>query len=865
MKISNMKTQNRQDPLGIDIKNPSFSWNIETKQQDWIQEAYRILVSDNKEELKNDIGKMWDSKRVNLKNMNHILYEGSPLVSNSQYFWKVFVWKKGKNEPTVSNISCFTTGLFDQSDWQGKWIGEKEDRVNHIYRKQFEIEKEVEQASLFVCGLGHYELHMNNEKVSDHVLEPGWTNYDKSCLYSSYDVTDFLNKGNNAIGVYLGDGMYNVPGGRYVYFERSYGKMKLLLQLNIKYVDGTRDEIVTDESWNHAPSPLTFSCIYGGEDYDARLEQRDFSDPDFPENSTWKAVSLVEAPKGKLVSQSIEPLKVMQTYKPVKVEEIKPGLYLYDLGRNFSGWINMKLRNQLNNEGKVVALTPGEILKKDKTPNQKVTGEGYQWKYILNNKEIQSYSPKFTYTGFRYVLVEGAIPKEFARETTKLPIIESLMGEFIYPDIEVAGEFNCSNQLFNQIHKIVTQAMLSNIKSVFTDCPHREKLGWLEETHLIGPSIMYNFDVQTLYEKIEDDMAQSQHESGLVPDISPEYVTGFDRWHEGFLDSPEWGSACIINPWHLYKKYGNTKVFTKHYSTMKKYMDYLTSKTHHHMLHHGLGDWLDIGPNTPHSQNTPVPVIATAIYYYDLSIMSKVAKILGYDKDSKYYSDLMVEVKKEYNLQYYDDQTYRYATGSQAAQAMSLVVGLVEEDQKEKVLGYLVTDIEKRNYATTAGDVGHPFVLAALTIYNRSDVINKMTNVTDAPGYGYQVKCGATTLAEEWDGPDPENPHGSQNHFMLGSIGEWFYSGLAGIKSVRTDKNFDDIIIQPHFAEGCDKVEAWTMHPYGKIDITWVRTGQEIQVDLQIPANVTAIFISELDFSERKFGSGKYSFSLIKD
>ena len=298
---------------------------------------------------------------------------------------------------------------------------------------------------------------------------------------------------------------------------------------------------------------------------------------------------------------------------------------------------------------------------------------------------------------------------------------------------------------------------------------------------------MYNLDVHNLYDKVEGDMADTQWENGLVPDICPEYVTGFGKWHQGFVDSPEWGSACILNPWYVYKRYGDSALLGRYYGNMKRYLDYLGSRTHHEVLHHGLGDWLDIGPCTPHSQNTPVPIVATCIYYYDLKVMKETAVLLGKKEDAAEYEARMERVFREYNLQFLDDQTGRYGNGSQTAQAMSLVAGLVPGEMEKKAVQQLKEDIIKRNYAITAGDIGHPFLIAALMKYGLGELLNEMTHITETPGYGYQVVNGATTLTEEWDGPEPGHPHGSQNHLMLGSIEEWFYGGLGGIDIVRQD------------------------------------------------------------------------------
>ena len=876
MEITQQKVQYQRNPIGVDTTNPHFEWNVRldetADEKKWFQTAYQILVSDNKKSMEKDEGNIWDSGKQGNRQMTQILYGGQELQSCTRYYWKVRVWDQSGKVSAYSPVSYFETAFLSSREWTGKWIGEQEDFVNHIFRKAFQLKEGIKEARIYICGMGHYELLINGERTGDSVLAPGWTDYHKSCLYNTYDVTKQVQKGWNCIGLFLGDGMFHVKKKRYVYFERTYGNMKFLLQLQVTYEDGTRDVVVSDEKFHMAQSPVTYSGIYGGEDYDARLEQEGFSRSDFRENNSWQQAKVVAAPKGKLRGERTNPLKIMETLKPVKVWEVSAGIYMYDLGKNFSGWVSMKVRAGKSCAGACITLVPAEILHSceqrakrtrwrvhlataarvknpvasswvfdlDGSPDQRVTGDGYCWKYICNEKEIQYYRPKFTYYGFRYVQVSGAVPAEFAADESR-PVIEGMTGEFIYPDIERTGSFDCSSGLFNNIHQIIDQAVRSNMKSILTDCPHREKLGWLEQTHLIGPGIMCGYDVRSLYEKIEEDMAEAQHEDGLVPDICPEYVTGFEKWHPGYLDSPEWGSACIINPWYLYKRYADKSVLDRYYQVMVDYLDHLTRMTHHHILHHGLGDWLDIGPNTPHSQNTPVPVIATAVYYYDISIMEAVSKLLGKEKEEEYYRVLGREVKREFNLQFYDKATCRYATGSQAAQAMSLVVGLAEPENQGGILAYLVQDIEKRNYATTAGDIGHPYVMAALTAYGRSDIIEKMTNVTNAPGYGYQVRCGATTLTEEWDGPDPARPHGSQNHLMLGSAEEWFYCGLAGLPGVRSGHILEELVISPYFSNDLNYVRASTGHPYGKVSSGWMREQGKIRVEVEVPPNTTGI------------------------
>lgn len=853
MNVCGLCVENRVTPMDVSVEKPVFSWRVETEEENWKQKEYRIRVKKENGEA------VWDTGFVAQRRMNGVPYEGLTLEPDTRYLWKVDC-VSGTGE-IASKEAWFETGLFTPGDWKGTYIGETEDRIYHLYRKTFEIEKKVQKAKLYVCGLGHHEFYINGKKISDRVLEPGWSDYRKTCFYSAYDVTAFLNRGKNAVLVKLGDGMFNVPGaaaeGRYVYYERSYGKMKLNVQLNLTYEDGTGACIVTDGTWKQKESPIRYCCIYGGELFDGRLWEDAFSRADYDDGS-WEPAVCVEPPMGKVTASGMEPMKVMQTYTPVSVTETAPGVFLYDLGTNFSGWARIRLRTDGNLSGRKVVLTPGELLDAQMKPDQRVTGHDYRWEYILNDQEEQEFAPDFTYTGFRYVQVEGALPADREQDGTGMPVLTDLVGEFIYPDVRTTGEFTCSNQLFNDIHRIINQAILSNMKSYFTDCPHREKLPWLEQSHLIGPAIFYNYDVLNIYRKMEQDMTDSQRENGLVPDICPEYVVF--GYHRGFVDSPEWGSAVIINPWYLYKRYGDTSLMERYYDTMERYLEYLTSQTHHHVLHHGLGDWLDIGPCPPYSQNTAVPIVATSIYYYDLGIMEEISRILGKKERAVFYQELRKEVFREYNLQFLDDQTGRYGSGSQASQALSLMAGLVPAEYEEKAVKQLRDEVVKRNYAITAGDIGHPFLIAALMKYGMSDVLNEMTNITETPGYGYQVVNGATTLTEEWDGPDPARPHGSQNHLMLGSIEEWFYAGLGGLADIRSGLPFDEVRIRPHIAKGVNFCQASMMHPYGKLSVSWKRMGEKAQVTVTVPPNLTAHLESEDGSVKAVKGSGIHTY-----
>jgi len=699
-----------------------------------------------------------------------------------------------------------------------------------LFRRDFSVSKAVARATVYICGLGFYELRLNGGKVGDRELDPGWTNYRKRCLYTTYDVTGRVNQGANAIGVMLGNGMYNVTGGRYVKFLGSFGPPKFILQLHLEYNDGTGDVIVSDGSWKAATGPIVFSCVYGGEDYDARLEKPNWDRPGF-DDSSWNPVRATEGPGGALAASMAPPIKVIQMRKPIKVTEPKPGIFVYDLGQNASGRPQISIKGP---EGATVKLITSELLSDTGMADQRSSGAPVCFSYTLKGEDVETWSPRFTYTGFRYVQVEGATrdPAQASGPSAR-PLIVDLQGQVTHAAAAPTGEFSCSNPLFNKIHEIIVWAIRSNMQSVLTDCPHREKLGWLEEAHLMGPGVMYNYDVPALYTKILRDMAEAQLDNGMVPDIAPEYTV----FSGGFRDSPEWGSAYVIAPWYVYQMYGDTQILRDHYAGMCRYVDYLSSKAKDHIVSHGLGDWCDIGPNPPgESQLTPKGVTATATYYYDIIILEKVAKLLGKTDAARKWAELGKNVRDAFNRTYFKADTGRYATGSQCANAMAVVLGLAEPKVVPKIVEHIVKDVRAHGNRPPAGDVGHQFLLLALAGNGRSDVVFDMTRQTDQPGYGYQIAKGATSLIESWDA----RRELSQNHFMLGHIEEWFYKYHVGICPDPQGPGFSRVIIKPHVVGDLTWVKGTYTSIHGEIGVHWRREKGVLTIDVTIPANTTA-------------------------
>jgi len=842
----------RTNPIGIDHLQPVLDWKINSSQHNIIQIAYQILVADNLRDLKQDKGNIWDSKKVSSSASIQHTYAGPQLISGKIYYWKVKVWDN-QNTSAWSAVAHWRMGLLHTSDWKGaKWIAYekladsninvlptdgKKDKFNAnnilpVFRKSFKVDKQVKNAVAYISGLGQFEMHINGQKTGDHFLSPGWTKYDKEALYVAFDVTSQLKKGENAIGVLLGNGFYYVPPvkGRYRKLKSAFGYPKMICRLHLTYTDGSSTDVVSNPSWKTAPSAITFSSIYGGEDYNANLEQQGWDKPGFKDDQ-WKSALSVDGPA--LKAQQEEPVKVFEHFSPKQVSAVPDGQWVYDLGQNASGIIEIKVSGK---KGDTVRITPAELLKADGSVTQKNIGGPSYFSYILKGEGLETWSPRFTYTGFRYLQVKGAVPSGKAH-TSGQPVIASLKGLHIRNAAAKVGSFSSSNTLFNKTYDLIDWAIKSNMVSVFTDCPHREKLGWLEELHLMGSSVRYNYNAAPLFKKALQDMKNSQLENGLIPEIAPEYVK-FEWGGDMFRDSPEWGSSGILMPWYLYQWYGDQQAITDNYAMMQRYIDYLGTKAQHHILSQGLGDWYDLGPQPPGvSQLTPMGVTGTAIYYYDLMILNKMATLTGKKADALKYEQLAKEVRKAFNEQFFNTRTKQYATGSQAANAMAVYMGLVAQDDKTAVIDNLVKDIRAHKNGLTAGDIGYRYVLRVLEDAGRSDVIFDMNSRSDVPGYGMQIEKGATALTESW----AALPTVSNNHFMLGHLMEWFYSGVGGISQQDDGIAFSKIRIYPQLAGDLSFAKTSYNSPYGLIATDWKKAGQSFEMEVDIPANTTAI------------------------
>jgi alpha-L-rhamnosidase len=674
-----------------------------------------------------------------------------------------------------------------------------------LLERGFALDGTVRSARLYAAGLGVFEATLNGRRVGDAVLEPANTDFRKRVEYTTYDVTDALRPGANRLEFALGHGIYDVQAGtgRYTKFTGSMGPPKLIAQLEVTYADGRRELIATDASWRAESGPTTFSNWYGGEDFDARRSGGD---------GAMREVADLGAPDGEpvLSAPASPPVRVQETVTAVSREEVAPGVWLYDLGRNLAGWPEVTVRGAA---GRTVRLTPGEKLAGGRVTQAEIGGPVY-FDYTAATDAAETWHPRFMYYGFRYVEVSGL---------DEPPALADVRAKVLRADNERAGDIEFSDGTLNRVHDMVLSAVESNMYSVLTDCPHREKLGWLEEYHLLYDTVAANFDVAAYYRKLARDIRDAQLPDGMVPDIAPEYTV----FAGGFRDDANWGGAVIMVPWKHYQAYGDADLLRDGFGAMERYMAYLASRADGHILSHGLGDW------GAFDTSTPLAIPATTAYFRYAEAMATIAAALGEDDRAEAYRTLAGEIRGAFNARFLDEEAGSYGSGSQASNALPLAAGMVPDGQRDAVLAALRADIAERGNHLSTGEIGLRGLFDVLGEAGDADLVLAMATNPTAPSYAAMLASGATTLPEFWDG------RGSQNHFMMGAIDDWSYRYLAGIRS--TSPGFRTFVVAPLIPSGLDHVRGSWRSPYGTIESAWRKRGDGgLELDVTVPVNTTA-------------------------
>ena len=830
------------NPLGIDAVQPRFSWILNADERGQRQTAYEILVASTADNLTPGGADLWDSGKLMSDQSAFISYAGKPLASGQHCFWRVRVWDKDAKASDSSSNASFEMGLMNPSDWQAQWIGQTTDvnvKPAPMFRREFSLNGKIKQARAYVCGLGYCDLRINGKKVGDDWLDPGYTRYDKRVLYVTHDVTSMLKNGKNAIGAVLGNGWFNVQAKAAWDFDKAPWRAapRLLCSLQVEFVNGRKVVIGSDPNWKCATGPVVLNGIYGGEVYDARLEMAGWDGPEF-DDSAWQAAQIVDAPKGKLVAQAMPPIKSDGELKPVNVTNPKPGVFVFDFGQNLAGHSELKVRGPA---GTKITMKYGERLHTDGTLDQRDiavhvarfdASQPFQTdSYILKGKGTEQWHSDFTYYGFQYVEVTGFPGK---------PDRETLRAVFTHSAVPSAGNFECSNPLLNKIWRAARWSYLSNLQGIPTDCPHREKNGWMGDAQLACEQGLFNFDGVTVYEKWLNDIDDEQRPGGELPGIVPTSGWGY-QWGNG----PAWDNAFLMIPLYLYQYYGDEKPLRDHYEGMKRYVDYLTRRAKGDIVSIGLNDWV------PYKTTTPADITDTAYYYRDAQVVSLAAALCGKTDDAAHYAALAGEIKAAFNKHFYNPETGLYGNGSQTSLSCALYQGLVEPENSGRVLQNLVANVEARNGHIDTGILGAKYILNTLTDHGRTDVAYRMASQKDLPSWGWWIEQGATTLWEEW------NEEASRNHIMFGDVSAWFYKALAGINPDPAAPGFKHFIIRPNLVGDLKSARAEYHSVRGKIMSDWRCENGLFHLHVAVPANTSAtIYVPTANATNVKEGRG---------
>lgn len=795
---SDLRVEYLINPLGLDVKQPRFFWKNSHPERSQKQTAFQLIVSSSPEADKADL---WDSGKVNTDSSIQIVYGGRPLQSNRTYYWKVRIWDTRGKESPWSEVASFETGLFTTSDWKGEWIG-----GGNLLRKEFNLPEVPARARAFIAGLGYYELRVNGQKAGDQVLDPGWTTYSRRVLYVTYDVTPLLKKGRNAIGVMLGEGWYK---------DRA-----LLFQLYIEGQEGILIEVHSDTSWKTTRGPIIEDSIYHGEKYDARLEQPGWDRPGFEEKG-WKPAQPVKGPGGVLSAQLMPAIKVVDTIVPLVMTNPAPGVYVFDLGQNISGWAQLRVRGPRGTE---VRLRLAELLYENGMINQEnLRGARAEDHYILKGEGEEIWEPRFTYHGFRYIELTGY---------PGTPKIDSVRGRVVHTAVAPVGNFSCSRQILNDIQRIILWGQKTNLHSIPTDCSQRdERLGWMGDAQVTAEEAIMNYDMAAFYTNFLRNIRDVQDTDGSITDTVPHV------WGSRPAD-PAWGTAYPLIAWYMYQYYGDKRVLEEHYDGLKKYVEFLKSKAENGLVRFShYGDWVAI-------DKCPGSLVSAFYYFYDVKILAGAAKILGRQQEAEAYFKLAAQIKEAFNREFLDPVTSNYSGGSQTANTLPLFIGLVPDNVRSRVWGNLFNDlVYKHNSHLTTGIIGTKYILDVLTMFGNSDLAYDIMTKTDFPGYGFMIKNGATTLWELWqkrEGPSMN----SHNHPMFGSVGAWFYRALAGINLAPDSTAFKKLIIRPQMVRDLTHASGSIFTINGAVSCSWEKSDRIIKLMVEIPPGSQAqIFI----------------------
>lgn len=882
-----LRCEYRFNPLGIDVAQPRLSWQLQSEARERSQSAYEIIVASGLIDIQRLQGNTWNSGKITSSEQNGIVYQGPTLQAFTRYYWRVRVYDQAGKAGAWSEPAWFETAMLSTQDWIATWIGDgskqfsrdedfyQDDRMP-VFKKIVATKKEIRSARLYISGLGYYEAFLNGNKIGDQVLEPGWTTYSKEVLYSVYDITGSLAKGDNVMSVMLGNGWYNpLPLRMFSRFNlrevQETGRPRFIAEIHIRYKDGTLQKIPSDTTWLSAPGPIVRNNVYLGEHYDARLEQEELHRT-ASNRVDWKAATKVPSPSGTLSAQMQPPIRVKKAIQPVSIKAYQPGVYIADMGENFAGVAQIRVSGPA---GTQIRLKYGEALHPDGSLNYLTTIAGQiksMWKvnggpgapadawqedvYTLKGNGIETWSPRFTFHGFRYVEIRGW-PGE--------PGLDAITGLKMHADLENAGTFACSNEMFNTLHEVIRRTFLSNVFSVQSDCPGREKMGYGADIVVSSEAFLYNFDMAQFYRKAVRDFANEQAEDGGITETAPYYGIA-DRGYGGRSGPLGWQLAFPYAQKQLYDFYGDKQIIETYYPAIVRQMDFLQAKAVDGLYHWDISDHEALDPK-------PEAFSASAFYYHHAVLASEFAGILGKAAEAEKYAKLATQIKERIVRKYYIPHTGRFDNATQSAQFFALWYGLSPEP--EKSFEVLEQEFERHKYHVSSGIFGVKMMFDVLRKLDQNPLAYTLANQRDFPGWGYMLAKGATTLWETWEYPDNAP---SQNHPMFGSIDEWFYRSILGINPL--EAGFNTIQIKPQPAGDLTWARGSYLSVRGPIVSDWKIENGLFSLNVSIPANTRgevwiplrenqrilesgqeiAVKRREKSYAVVEIGSGSYSF-----
>ena len=836
------------NPLGIDAPRPKLSWVLQSDRRGEMQTAYRVLVASSPDKLGADEGDRWDSGAVESDRSVNVPYDGEPLAGGEKCWWKVRVTDADGRDGPWSEPATFEMGLLDERDWQGRWIAAKAGVSSPLLRRRFGLAARVERARLYVCGLGWHEVYLNGRKVSDRMMDPAPTLYEDvirvassppkkdtrhgggslrpRVSYVTHDVTDLLAEGENAVGVWLGHGWYSGDEENVIGRKSYAARPELMLQLNVELADGTAVSIVTDATWRSAPSPITANEICQGETYDARLEQPGWDTAGF-DDSAWAPAEVVEGPGGQLSAMAVEPIRIVQRYRPTRVHKTGRGTYIFDMGQYISGFTEIRASGPA---GTVVALEhAGRVCYETDGLDTRNTGAwpghlaGQTDRYTCRGDGPAVWHPRYTVHGFRYVEVAGW-PGE--------PTADDITGCAINNDIAPAGTFECSHELLGRIHHNVWHTFRGSFQGIPQDAAERaERVAWLGDPGYVAEDYMLNFADARFWSKWLDDIADSQKPDGACPFIAP------PSWESSYRDWPCWENSYSLFAWFVYLYNDDPQVLERHYDGLRKQVERFRSLAKDHILPEPLGDHMEPRSDSTSSfapTRTPPELTATAYHSRCAWILSEAARLLGRDEDARTYSELAQEIKAAFNKRFFNAEAGHYGADSQTAGALALYLGLVPEGREQDVLNHLVKLIDYRGGHLSTGIIGTDALEQALGAHGRADVMYTIAAQRTFPGWGYGVTIGQTTIAEDFEC----SPRHSLSMKMLGSVEKFFYRDVAGLAPA--GPGYRAIEVRPRVTDRLEWAKASIDTVRGHVAVEWRRTGDGLTMKVTIPPNATA-------------------------